>query len=527
MAHRSLLTRSCAAVVMTLALVGCESMPTSKVKEVLTLQTTPKSLDLPPAPLNATEWADGDQEHLQNRAKGFGLVHMPKMEAFLNGLLQKIRQEAGVPNWPGKVYILANSGLDAYTQRSGNIYISLGYLQAAETEDELFALIAHEFSHSYLEYDALRSSLLKTDKAADIGAVLSFVGHGGDLKNATGSGGKAIETAVGVMLAYQLGRNVLAPAWSRSQEYAADDMAVQLSIRMGYSVEDGLVRILERQAAAEKEQDEMTQKQRDVLRKQFEQVRSQLGAQITSQEKVTGGQLAYGVVHGFMGELSFLGEDIVGSLTSAHPDVKKRMDRVKDLNDRLMGDREWPESRSAAWMKLRKERSAQRIFDSYQNATKAQFALTTAAPDDARRFARMSRISETQGHAMPALVTWQTSDGRNSLKALEENMNSPKHRAWRSYVIYAEKMMERGNTREANRVLDQGFKHFSVAPTAWVEYITMQAKLKNTKKAQELAKACADRFDGYGPACTRAANAGTAGPKGPVSFEWLEKLIVR
>ena len=527
MAHLFQGLRSWAIAVLVLCLAGCDSLPAHKVSEVLSLKTTPKTLDLPTAPVNATEWADADQEQLQNRVEGFGLVHMPKMETYLNGLLHKVRTEAGVPQWPGKVYILANSGLDAYTQRSGNIYISLGYLQEAENEDELVALLAHEFSHSYLEYDALRSSLLKTDNVADVSTVLSFIGKGGDLQKVASSGGKALETAGAVMLAYQLGRNVLAPAWSRSQEYAADDMAVQLSIRMGYSVPDGLVRILERQANYEKEQDRLKQQQRDALRKQFEQVRSQLGAQLTSKEKLTNDQLSYGIVNGFMGELSFLGEDIVDRLTSVHPQVEKRIARVNELHERLIGERDWPEPRNTAWLKLRKERGTQRIFESYQYASKAHYALTMATPEDARRFARMSYVSETQGHAMPVLVTWQTSDSRTSIKALEDNMKSPQHRAWRSYVIYAEKMMQQGNMREANRVLDQGFKHFEVAPKAWVEYITMQVKFKKPDVAQALAKECGKRFEGYAPACSRAADPASHKPKGPVRFGWLEKLLVR
>lgn len=523
----SLLWRSCAVVILALGLGGCKTMPTNSVTQALKIQTGPQSLDLPAPPANATDWADAQQEHLQNRAEGYGLVHMPAMEKFLNGLLLKVRTEAGVPHWPGQVYITANSAMDAYTQKSGNIYLSLGYLQEAETEDELLALVAHEFSHSYLEYDALRASLLKTDKLADWGASITFTSRGGDIKNMAQAQSRALESAAAVAFAYQLSRNLLAPAWSRSQEFAADDMAVQLSIRLGYSVPDGLVRVLERQMASEAKQQEQKLQQREVLRKAFEQARNQLGADITSKEKLTSQQLAHGVQHGLLGELSFAGEDLTAYLTSKHPETDQRIAHVNAVHERLMQEREWPEARHTEWLKLKKTRSAERVFDSYRHATLASHAMQSNAPDEARRFARQSRIAETQGHALPALVTWQVGDEKGAAKALQDNMNSPQHRAWRSYTLYAENMLKQGKTTEARRVLDQGFKHFESVPRAWVDYIGMQNQMKNSKKAQALATECAKRFEGYKPACDRAANPDSFAPRGPASFAWVDTLLGR
>lgn len=522
--------------VLALMLGGCETLSKSPVAEVLKTSSGPTTLDFPPPPTDASVWEDPDLEHLKNRAEGFGLVPMPRMEKYLNGLLEKVRKEAGVPHWPGKVYITANSGLDAYTQASGNIYISLGYLKEAESEDELFGLIAHEFAHSYLEYDALRKGILKTDMVANVGTTLSFLGKGGKLDQlgkfqdgaAAIKGNKAAETALAVMTAYQVSRNVLAPVWKRSQEHAADDMAVQMSIRLNYSVQDGLVKVLERQVSHEQKRDEQKKQQRDVLRKQFEAVRTQLASHLTSGAKVSSEQISEGVLNGFLGELSFAGEDIVGQLTRDHPDVDKRIERVHAVNDRLMEGRDPPEPRSKEWLKLKNERYAQRMFESYQNATLAQNALTLAEDRDrVRRFARQSLTQETQGHAMPALMVMQAGDERTAMRALQANMNSPRNRAWRSYVMYAEQKMKEGRTTEAKRVLDQGFQHFQPVPNAWVEYISLQVKLKDEKKAQSLAQACDKRFPGYGPACGRAADPQRAAPKGPVNFGWIERLLVR
>lgn len=526
--REQMLARLAALVVAGGLLAGCESVP--KVAGVVGIQSTPKTLELPPKP-QPRSWADAQEEVLNSRATGYGLVYVPEMEKYLTGLLQKIRTEAGVPDWPGKVYVTASSSLDAYTQHSGNIYVSLTFLEQIQNEDELVGLLAHEFAHSYLAYAELQSTVMQTDKASDIASTISYVVRAAEQSGVqtTAKQESAMRPARNLLMAYQLGRNLLVPAWERSQEYAADDVAVQLSIRMGYSVPDGLVSMLERVDTQQQVLAKRKAEQRARMRQQFEATR-------TGQASAGNGKPSKGVVEGMVdslqqelvGQLSFIGKDLSDFLRDSHPDTDKRIDRANQLHEKLMAEREWPAARSAEWNKLKSQRAVQRIFASYRSAAQAQVALEGDALADARRFARQSISAETQGHALPAMVLWQagsTGKDQDVRVALQNNMRSAQHRAWRPYMLYAQNMLQQGNTREAKRVLDEGFAHFERAPVAWHEYIGMQMQFKDTDKAQKLAAECQKRFPAYGPGCRRAATPAKAAGKNDLGWltGWFER----
>lgn len=516
-----MLARLAALLVAGGLLAGCESVP--KVAGVVGMQSTPKTLELPPKP-QARSWADAQEEVLNSRATGYGLVYLPEMEKYLTGLLQKIRTEAGVPDWPGKVYITASSSLDAYTQHSGNIYVSLTFLEQIQNEDELVGLLAHEFAHSYLAYAELQSTVMQTDKASDIASTISYVARAVDQGAKTAAQQEtAMRPARNLLMAYQLGRNLLVPAWERSQEYAADDMAVQLSIRMGYSVPDGLVSMLERVDTQQQTLAKRKAEQRARMRQQFAASRpAQAGGANGKASKGVVDDVVTGLQQELVGQLSFIGKDLSDFLRDTHPDTDKRIDRANQLHEKLMADREWPAARNAEWNKLKNQRAVQRIFAGYRNAALAQVALEGDALADARRFARQSISAETQGHALPAMVLWQagsTGKDQDVRVALQNNMRSAQHRAWRPYMLYAQNMQQQGNTREAKRVLDEGFAHFERAPVAWHEYIGMQMQFKDTDKAQKLAAECQKRFPAYGPGCRRAAM--PPQPAGKNDLGWL------
>ncbi|MEG1769784.1 MAG: M48 family metalloprotease, partial [Comamonas sp.] len=156
---------------LTLALAllaGCESMPQAltQLPGISSLAQKPASpLDALPAP-EARTWPDPAQDMLNQRARGFGLVNAPEAQGYLNGLLARIKAAALVPQWPGEVYLLAQSSLSAYATGAGNIYISLPWLQSVQSEDELVALLAHEFGHIYLHYHSLEGASASADPAA-------------------------------------------------------------------------------------------------------------------------------------------------------------------------------------------------------------------------------------------------------------------------------------------------------------------------------------------------------------------------
>lgn len=511
-------------------LAGCKTLPSNPVTEALNISSQPQTLELSAAP-DARVWGDAEAEVINNRATDAGLVSIPSVQKYLDEMLQKIRTEAGVPQWPGKVYIKANNEPNAHTQNSGNIYVNIGLLNVMETEDEVVGLLAHEFAHSYLQYDQMQKTVIETDRVSDIASTMTLIGQQINHKDMATSvkEEKAMRAAAAVMMTYQLSRNLLSPAWSRSQEYAADDMAVQLLVRMDYSVHDGWKRVLERMRSREKQRNTQKEEQRASLRKDFEVIRD---AEFAKMQKGGKGDVGGAVVNEVLGNLSLVGQDLTGFLTASHPDIDKRIQRVIELNDKLMGDKDFPDKRAGQWKKIKESRNVQRLFTSYLNAGNAQAFLGTPRAPEATKLARMSLVQETQGHVLPALANFQAQGklDNNVLNALRANMRSPQHRAWRSYVIYAEYELDRNRKTAAQATMDDGFQYFDRSFLAWEDYISMQVRMGNRDAAQSKAAECGKKFKPHEAAgCTRAAQP----PKPPQSagagpdLKWMQDLFGR
>src|SRR5690606_11171632 len=94
------------------------------------------------------------------QSSGLGLVHSPALEQLLNESLQRIQTSSGFTDVPARVYLLASPGMNAYTSAAGNIYIPVPMVLDIETQDEMDALLAHEFAHAVFGHNDI--DLLKT-----------------------------------------------------------------------------------------------------------------------------------------------------------------------------------------------------------------------------------------------------------------------------------------------------------------------------------------------------------------------------
>jgi len=184
------------------------------------------------------------QDVRDQRAQGYGLVQLPEMQAYLNALLAKIKQSAGVPQWPGAVYVTVTSELDAYSTGAGNIYLSLAWLESMESEDEVVALLSHEFGHVYLNAHKLGAVVTAADQAAKWAAIALALAK----KTGDATGWTAVDR---LMLSYEAGKNTFAPAWGRGEEEDADKFGATLSLQLNYSFSKGFKAFLERQATWE------------------------------------------------------------------------------------------------------------------------------------------------------------------------------------------------------------------------------------------------------------------------------------
>ncbi len=501
-------------LIATTLLTGCQHLPQGldQLPFMQSSASDAREITGPITPPAERSWLDIQHDIAQQKAQGHGLVHMPHMQDYLNGLLQRIKVAAGVPEWPGKVYILATSDMNATATGAGNIYISLAWLDNAESEDEIVALLSHEFAHIYLHFDKLNDILPAADTSA---AVLSLVGSLA-LDSAQRQGWNQIDTA---MIAYVATKRLTATAWQRSQESAADMLGLNLSLKLGYSYEAGFKTMLERLATWEESQTELEQERARRLRDSIQQAAVQRAREQSSSsnndllEQATTEPLAQ--LSGGLALLTHDGSKALDSIwktvTSSHPDLIGRLDRLSAAIEELPPDTLNENPTETSWRKAQRHRQTAATRRHYKLAFEA---LANVEDPKASSLARQSATGVTSTHALPLYAVYQTRKARSKNPAqagnqastvLDRNIASPKDRAWVAYVARAKALEQSGQHQAARRIMSQGFEQFEDAPSVWLSFIAFVGKQGDWEESKQLATRCAERFPRERTSCHAAA----------------------
>jgi len=138
--------------------------------------------------------------------------------------------------------ILKGNEVNALSTPGGFIFITEGMLKLTENEDELAAVLAHEVAHINLAHGtkALRQEGF-TSVATKVGAA-AMKEYGNQWVSTATS---ILEDRTSLLL-----DTLITKGYSRSQEYDADEYAVQLLTRAGYNPQ-AFVRVLEKMKAQE------------------------------------------------------------------------------------------------------------------------------------------------------------------------------------------------------------------------------------------------------------------------------------
>lgn len=191
------------------------------------------------------------------RVIGTGLIAEPRLEAYLNDLLTKIR--AGMPQPPGpaaKVYLAPDYDLDARSLSGGAIFVSPFFLSQFKTEDELAYLLAHEYAHVVFRHSARSDTSEWVDRIDNL--VKTGLAVAGQLNQ------EVSRAVLWSEAGYHAARTVLLPSWSRAQEEDADLLAADLVIRAGYNV-DSAMRFFDILESVEKQHEERRKAERERL----------------------------------------------------------------------------------------------------------------------------------------------------------------------------------------------------------------------------------------------------------------------
>ncbi len=150
-----------------------------------------------------------------------GLYSMPKTEAYLREVGDRLVAVVKDPRWKFSFQIVNQSEPNAFAIPGGGIYVSRGLLALLEREDELAGVLAHEIAHVTQRHSA------KQQRKGILPGLLSLPGN-----------------VVGSVVGEDLGALINAPigtvggAWlshySRGQESESDRIGVRTAAQAGY-----------------------------------------------------------------------------------------------------------------------------------------------------------------------------------------------------------------------------------------------------------------------------------------------------
>lgn len=197
---------------------------------------------------------------LQHRA--LGVAPNAAIDGYVNGVLAKLQQTLPSAPAAARVYVTPGTEFGAASYRDGGIYLPYRVLNALESEDELAALIAHEYAHVLLQHH--QTNWLNGASSLLYSAGKLYIGQQGK-KNVSDNDLLRMLAVNDLGLgASQIG---LIPALTRDQETEADRLGTDLMIRAGYSYV-GVHKLLGRLRTW----DEQNRAQREARRKDYLQL---------------------------------------------------------------------------------------------------------------------------------------------------------------------------------------------------------------------------------------------------------------
>jgi len=173
----------------------------------------------------ATEIAQGKKAHQQILAE-FGAYADPGLQAYVNGVGQKLAKSSHRNGLPWTFTVLDSAEINAFALPGGHVYITRGLIAYLDSEAELAGVIGHEIGHVTARHGAQRATRqqdagLGVLAVTVLGAVLESQGVSG----ATSMAGQMSQGVAAGWLA----------TYSREQELQADQLGAEYLARNRYS----------------------------------------------------------------------------------------------------------------------------------------------------------------------------------------------------------------------------------------------------------------------------------------------------
>jgi predicted Zn-dependent protease len=166
----------------------------------------------------------------------------PALTAYVNRICHAIVINSARPDiYNGyHVNILDTNEINAFATSGGHIFVSLGLIACAESEDALAGVIAHEIAHIQLQHSiqAIQNSRI-TQALMITGVSAGAAATGTDVKELTNVFNQSVGDIVTTMV-----NN----GYSQTQEFEADSTALSLMASAGYDPQAllSMLRVLQR-----------------------------------------------------------------------------------------------------------------------------------------------------------------------------------------------------------------------------------------------------------------------------------------
>ena len=201
-----------AAAAAALALAGCGTA----VRNPVTGQTERTVMD------ERAEVAEGAKAH-QEILKGYGVVQDAALQAYVDGLGQKLAAQSHRAQLKWTFTVLDSAEINAFALPGGFVYVTRGIMAHLDSEADLAGVIGHEIGHVTARHGAQRATQQQRAGLWVLGAAVLGAVVGGE---------------AGAQAAGQIGQNLAAgniAKYGREQELQADQLGAEYLSRVRYN----------------------------------------------------------------------------------------------------------------------------------------------------------------------------------------------------------------------------------------------------------------------------------------------------
>jgi hypothetical protein len=441
-------------------------------------------------PLGESADSNGDPEAMRSQRLAFGVVVDPELDRALNAVLQQLQRSWPVSPPPSHAYAIPTSDFNARSDAAGDIFVSLGMLRSIESEDELAALLGHEYAHVLLGHHDTNGLTRVSSLLHGVGSLYLATHYNwqGDVTTAM-----LREVAINE-LAMQSVQTGLMPSMTRDQEDEADRLGMDLMIRAGYNPV-GMATFLGRMQDWEAKNAQAAEAMK-VKAVELDQV---FAADAKGMRLDLAPLVENGISRLYNGIAS-----VVSRLRRQHADPEKRFASARDYLRGAHAEAARPEQRPLPWQESRQVAAVFQGIDQAQEAFALMGEDKVANASAALALAGKAQAGAARGTPFVRYVHALASPDREALAALARENQAPDS-VFQAHLKYLE-LLEHKDIKLAVEALAASNRAFNDPPELLPYGIRYNTATGNTPKVLVfMARCTAEGNPQLQEACRQAA----------------------